>query len=68
MTNGIDLTKPLLHSICGFYFISNFQAKLYHDKIELGLKLLDLVYSDVTDPFTEGLYGATHLVTFFIIL
>ncbi len=64
MANGIYLTKPLPHSACELFSIGNLQAEAHYGQIELGLKLLDLVQSDVTGFFIEGLYRVTHLVSF----
>lgn len=64
MANDIDLTKPLPHSACKPCSIGNLQAEPHCNKIKAGLEPLDLVHSDVTGPFIEGLYGATHFVTF----
>lgn len=64
MVNGIDLTKPLPHRACEPCSIGNLQAEPHRDRIEPGLEPLDLVHSDVTGPFIEGLYGATYFVTF----
>ncbi len=64
MANGIDLIKPLPHSACELCPIGNLQVEAHRDQIEPGLEPLNLVYSDVTGTFIEGLYGATHFVTF----
>ncbi len=64
MANGIDLTKPLPQIAFVPCSIGNLQVEPHRDKIEPGLKPLDLVHSDVTGPFIEGLYRATHFVTF----
>lgn len=64
IANSIDLIKSLPYSACKLCSIENFQAEPYCDKIKPGLKPLDLVHSDVTSPFIEGLYGATQFVTF----
>lgn len=64
MSNGIDLTKPLPYSACKPYSIGNLQAEANRDRIEPGPEPLDLLHSDVTGPFIEGLYGATYFVTF----
>lgn len=64
MANNIDLTKSLPHSACEPCSIDNFQAKLYYNKIEPGLKLPNLINDDVTGLFIEGLYKAIHFVTF----
>lgn len=61
---SIDLTKSFLYNACKLYSISNFQAKPYYDKIELGLKWLDLLHYDITSLFIEELYGVTNFVTF----
>ena len=64
MANGIDLTKPVPHIACEQCSIGNFQAETHHNQIEPWFESLDLVNSDVTGPFIEGLYGATHFVNF----
>ncbi len=64
MANGIDLTKPLPHSACEPCSFGYLQAEDHRDQKEPGLEPQDLVHSDVTGPFIEGLYGATHFVTF----
>ncbi len=64
MANGIDLTKPLPNIAFVPCSIGYLKAEPHRDKIKPGLLPMDLVNSDVTNPFIEGLYGATHFVTF----
>lgn len=62
--NDINLTKLLPYSVYKLCLIGNLQAKAHQNQIKPGLEPLDLVYSEVTGFYIEGLYRVTYFITF----
>lgn len=40
------------------------QVESYKDMIQLGQESLDLVHSNISSPYTTGLYEAIYYITF----
>lgn len=60
MANRIDLRELPLWDTCELFSLRDIQAKVNNDRIQLRLKLLDFVDTDVTGLFIEGLYRTIY--------
>ena len=64
MSEGIDLSKTPPEDVCISCTEANMQVELHKDMIQPSQDPLDLVHSDVSGPYTTGIYGVKYYVTF----
>lgn len=65
MSNGIDLSKPLLIDACFSCYEAKIPVEPHQDKIEPGQFLLDLIYKNVFSPYFSSYLRAKYYIIFF---